>query len=105
MIDPPNGVFGSSDVVKMRMIGGTMISNFLSCGNAFNGPRANSDRIRLSVQTTVKPNAAGSSSVATNLSAVAQNSESSSNNSAACATTGVLEDRINSSIKAKVLAQ
>ncbi len=105
VIDPPNGVYAASDIVKSRLIGGSMISNFLSCGDGFSGPRANTDRIHLSVQTTVKADTAGGSSVMTNLTAMAQNSEGTSSNAAPCTTTGALEARINASIKARLLLQ
>ncbi len=99
-VDLDNGVFGATAIVKKRQIGGAAISTFLNCGNSFSGPRANEDRITITVLTTVKPNDQGGSTVTTNIqNALAQDiSGGNSRDPVQCGSNGTLEGRINNSI-------
>ncbi len=103
-IDPANGIFGATNVVKTHSLGGVAISNYLNCGDSFSGPRANTDRIRLTLLTTVKPDGNGGARVATNLQATAQDAAGgNSRDLATCSSTGSLEGRVNTSIASKLV--
>ncbi|MDQ6828250.1 MAG: hypothetical protein M3081_05230 [Gemmatimonadota bacterium] len=106
-VDLDNGVFGATEVVKKRLLGGAAISTYLNCGSSFSGPRANEDRITITILTTVRADDKGGSIVVTNIqNAQAQDiSGGNSRDPVQCGSIGTLEGRINNAIAAATIAK
>jgi hypothetical protein len=74
-----------------RSLKGEPLSRFLSCGEGLSGPRANTDRIMLSVVSQVRPREGGGSTIETKVTAVAVDM-GGRGGQAPCTSTGELEE-------------
>jgi hypothetical protein len=99
VVNPSTGVVASVHRRAFGRLGGTNLSRFLSCGESMTGPRADQDRIVLSVVSRVKPNGADKSRVETRVVATATGTGGTSDRMP-CTTTGELEMRIHRAAKA-----
>jgi hypothetical protein len=81
-----------------RELAGTRLSQLLRCGETLTGPRADIDRVLMSVVSQVRPLGAGSSSVATHVIGVATDAGGTGRRSA-CSSTGELERRLHDAVK------
>ena len=89
------GQVGNLMFTARRQLGGRAMSTYVGCGESMTGKRADSDRIYLSIVSTAR--AAGSSAtlVTTRLDASAVDVGGQSGARQPCASTGVLEARVN----------
>lgn len=98
--DPAQRLFGNRKVVASRQLGKQPMSRIVSCGNtAFGAPVADTYRIQLSVLTTVKAQESGSR-LETSVQATASQ-PGVSGSAVECASTGWLEERIATGVKAR----
>jgi hypothetical protein len=81
-----------------RELAGTRLSRLLQCGQTLTGPRADIDRVLMSVVSDVRPLGAGSSSVTTRVIGVAIDAGGSGHRSA-CSSTGELERRLHQAVR------
>lgn len=100
--DAAGGQVGNPKFVVRQTLGRTALSRYLRCGETMTGSRADSDRIVMSIVTTVAPLPSGSSSIRTTLSARAIDMSGSSGDPQTCTSTGLLEAGVNG--RAKTLA-
>jgi hypothetical protein len=84
---------GNPRMTAMRSLKGSPLSRFLSCGEGITGPRANNDRIMLSIVSEAKPHAGGGTVLETRVTAVAIDT-GGRGGQAQCTTTGELEELI-----------
>ena len=89
--------------VAMRNIDGKRMSTFVGCGSGMTGQYADIHRVTLAVVSWVQPRGRDSSTVRTGVFAGAvDRAEGSSSMPRACATTGVLEERIRVLLREKL---
>lgn len=97
LVDPPNRRLGNPRFVANRTLLGESLRRFLSCGETMTADRAATDRIYLSLVSTVRPLPEGRSEVVTRLESVAVDHRSGNGGSTTpCRTTGALEGRLHS---------
>jgi hypothetical protein len=85
---------GDPRMTASRAFKGSPLSRFLSCGEGITGPRANNDRIMLSVVSTAKPRPGGAGALLeTRVTAVAIDTGGRGGQTQ-CTTTGELEELI-----------
>jgi hypothetical protein len=84
---------GDPRMSASRSFKGSPLSRFLSCGDGITGPRANNDRIMLSVVSESKPRSGGGALLETRVTAVAIDT-GGRGGQAQCTTTGELEELI-----------
>lgn len=82
-----------------RRLGGDAMAYFLQCGNGPTGPHANSRRIRMTVQTALESLASGETRAHTRVDAIAISIEGAGAAPLQCASTGMLERRINRALR------
>lgn len=97
LADPAVGQVANTQFRVGRTLAGSRLSLFLSCGETLTGPRADSDRVVMSVVSTVTP--AGSASlVETRVVGVATDTGGTGGR-LACSSTGELEARLHRAVK------
>lgn len=84
---------GNPRMTATGSLKGSPLSRFLSCGEGITGPRANNDRIMLSIVSEAKPRAGGGALLETRVTAVAVDT-GGRGGQAQCTTTGELEELI-----------
>ena len=89
--DPAAGRVGTTRLVVQQTLGRAPLSRYLRCGESVTGPRADTDRVVVSLVSTVTAGPGGQSDVRTTLVAHARDMSGGSGDAQACATTGVLE--------------
>ena len=82
---------GDPRMTVTRTFRNMALSRLLSCGDGLTGPRANTDRIMLSIVSQVQPNPGGGSRLETRVSAVAMDT-GGRGGQAQCTSTGELEE-------------
>ncbi len=99
LVDPPARRVGNPQFTATRTFAGQALSRFVSCGETMTRPRANTDRIHISLVSTVRPAADLTSVVTTRLEAVAVDHQSGNDGATVpCSTTGVLEQRLHEAV-------
>jgi hypothetical protein len=93
---------GNPNIIVMRQFAGEAMSAWVSCGDGFTGPRANNERIYLSILSTIHPNPKGGSDLEVGVSAGAQKVDGTSADRTACGSTGRLEARIHRAVANKL---
>jgi hypothetical protein len=99
VVNPSTGLVASVDRRVVGRLSGTNLSRYLSCGTTMTGPRADQDRVVLSVVSRVKPEGADKSRVETRVVATATGTSGTSDR-LPCTTTGELEARVHNGVKA-----
>lgn len=99
VVNPRDGLVASLNRRAFGKLGGMRLSRYLSCGESMTGPRADQDRIVLSMISRAKPNGASASRVETRVVATATDA-SGTGNRLPCTTTGGLEMRVHREAKA-----
>jgi len=89
---------GDPRMTVTRSLKGSPLSRFLSCGEGIMGPRANTDRIMMSVVSEVKPRAGGGSRIETRVTGVAIDT-GGRGGQAQCTSTGELEELLHLSAR------
>jgi hypothetical protein len=94
LVNPATGLVAVADMTVRSTFAQQPLSRFVSCGSTIAGPRADQDRIALSVVTHVKPGSSpGWSRVETRVVATATDTEGTRGRQG-CTTTGQLEVQI-----------
>ena len=94
LVNPATGLVAVADTVVRSAFARQPMSRFVSCGATISGPRADQDRISLSVVTHVKPGTTtGWSRVETRVVATATDTQGTGGRQG-CTTTGLLEAQI-----------
>ena len=89
--------------VPIRTIDGKRMSNYVGCGSGMTGQYADIHRVTLAIVSWVQPRGRDSSTVRTGVFAGAvDRAEGSSSLPRACATTGLLEERIRVLLREKL---
>jgi hypothetical protein len=94
LVNPGTGLVAVADMAVRSTFAQQPLSRFVSCGSTIAGPRADQDRVSLSVVTHVKPGSTpGWSRVETRVIATATDTQGTGGRQG-CTTTGLLESRI-----------
>lgn len=102
-VDPASWTFGNARFVASRRFAGEPMANLLRCGSTATGaPISSTYRIRMSLLTHLQPAPEGKTEVSTLVQATASSNEGVSNDPVVCASTGALEERIATELRARV---
>ena len=102
-IDQSSWTYGNQRFTLSRRLGSVSLSEFFRCGSTATGePIATTYRLRASVLTRLQPVSDSETEVATAVQATATSNAGTSTDPVACSSTGVLESRIASEIRARV---
>jgi hypothetical protein len=99
--DSISGVVGNLELVKMRTLGRSPMSRYVSCGSGMTGPNADSYRIYLAVAAFVDSIAPGKTVLGVSLAAAAQDLQGSSKQPLMCGSTGAFESQIRKTVAAR----
>ena len=103
LVQPARGEVGNPRFIAQRRLAGASMSTFVSCGQTMTGQRADTDRIVFNILSTVSALPSGGSAVVTRVDANAQDLQSGNSTAMqTCTSTGVLEQRINEGMRARV---
>ncbi|HJU72822.1 MAG TPA: hypothetical protein VJ717_03680 [Gemmatimonadaceae bacterium] len=92
--DSTLGVVGNLYMIKLRRLGKSALSRYLSCGNGMTGPNADNYRIYMSVAALVDPLPDKRTKFGVAVAAGAQDIQGNAKLPIACGTTGALETEI-----------
>lgn len=98
VINPTTGLVASTARRMSVRLRDTRLSRYLSCGETMTGPRADQDRVVLSLVSRAKPDGSGGTRLETTLVATATD-VGGTNTRLPCTTTGELESRMHRSVK------
>jgi hypothetical protein len=98
IVNPKDGLVAVTNRWVIRTLGDSRLSRYLSCGESMTGPRADQDRVVISVISWAKPDGAGSTRIETRIVAMA-NDTGGSNVRMPCTTTGQLESELHRAAK------
>ena len=99
IINPRDGLVASLNQRAVGRLGNERLSRYVSCGDSMTGPRADQDRVVLSVISWAKPDGTGNTRVESRVVGSATDSGGTSMRMP-CTTTGELESRIHKAAKA-----
>lgn len=99
--DSANGVVGNLSLTKMRRLGKSPLSRYLSCGSGMTGPNADAYRIYLAVVALIDPLPNNRSRLGVAVAAGAQDVQGNSKLPIACGSTGALETQIRRVVAAR----
>jgi hypothetical protein len=97
-INPTTGLVAATGRRATGRLGDTRLSRYLSCGETMTGPRADQDRVVLSLISRSKPDGSSATRVETTLVATASDI-GGTNTRLPCSTTGELESRVHAAVK------
>lgn len=100
--DSTAGLVGNMELVKMRSLGRTPLSRYVSCGQGMTGPNADSYRVYLALIAFVDTVPGKGTRLGVALAAAAQDLQGSSKQPVKCSTTGALEGQIRKSVAARI---
>ena len=92
--DSTAGLVGNMELVKLRTLGRSPMSRYVSCGSGMTGPNADSYRIYLAIIAMVDSIAPDKTRLGVALAAAAQDLQGSSKQPIACGSTGALEGQV-----------
>jgi hypothetical protein len=98
VINPAQGLVAAIKRRAFARLGNVALSRYLSCGSSMTGPRADQDRIELSVISWARPDGVGKSRVETRFVANATDSGGTSTRMP-CTSTGELESQLHKAAK------
>jgi hypothetical protein len=99
VINPRDGLVASLNRRAYGRLGNERLSRYVSCGDSMTGPRADQDRITLSIISWAKPDGTGRTRIETRVVGNASDSGGTSVKMP-CTTTGELESRVHKAAKA-----
>jgi hypothetical protein len=102
--DERTGQVANTQFRVNRELAGARLSRFLSCGETITGPRADSDRVLMSVVSTVTSEEPEGSRIETRVVAVATDTGGTGGRQA-CSSTGELEQRLHRAARGTVSSQ
>jgi hypothetical protein len=99
--DSAGGIVGNHDLTKLRSLGGSAMSRYVSCGSGMTGPNADNYRVHLAIFAFVDPLPGNQTRLGVALAAGAQDVQGVAKQPVACGSTGALEGRIRRVVAAK----
>jgi hypothetical protein len=99
IINPKDGLVAALNQRAFNRLGNERLSRYVSCGDSMTGPRADQDRVVLSVISWAKPDGNGNTRLESRIAGNATDSGGTANRMP-CTTTGELESRIHKAAKA-----
>jgi hypothetical protein len=99
--DSTAGLVGNLELVKMRSLGGSPLSRYLSCGSGMTGPNADSYRIYLAIMAFVDPLPDNKTRLGVALAAGAQDVQGNAKLPVPCGSSGALEARVRRAVAAR----
>lgn len=99
IINPRDGLVAALNRRAFNRLGNERLSRYVSCGDSMTGPRADQDRVVLSVISWAKPDGTGNTRIESRIVGNATDSGGTSMRMP-CTTTGELESRIHQAAKA-----
>lgn len=99
--DSTAGLVGNLELVKMRSLGRSPLSRYVSCGSGMTGPNADNYRIYLAVIAFVDPLPENQTRLGVAVAAGAQDLQGNSKQPIACGSTGALEGHIRRAVAAR----
>ena len=102
MADSARGYLINGRFIKLRSLAGAPLSTFVNCGSGMTGPNADSYRVTMAIAALIDATGPNTSRLRLTVLAGAENTEGVSKAAVACATSGLLEERILSTIRVKI---
>jgi hypothetical protein len=102
MADSARGYLINGRFVKLRSLAGSPLSTHIDCGSGMTGPNADSFRVTMAFAALVDSTGPHTSRFRLTVLAGAESTEGVSKAAVACASTGVLEERILGTIREKI---
>lgn len=102
LADSARGYLINGRFIKLRSLAGFPLSTYLSCGSGMTGPNADAYRVTMAVAALIDPTGQGTSRLRLTVLAGGENNEGVSKSAVACASTGLLEERILRTIRVKI---
>jgi hypothetical protein len=93
-LDRPAGRLGNKKFNGLRRMAGQQMSHWLSCGESLLGPRADGDRIQMSLVSSATADGKGGTRLETAFGGDAQRVDGTSTDRQTCTTTGRMEEQI-----------
>lgn len=98
IINPKDGLVAALNRRAFNRLGTERLSRYVSCGDSMTGPRADQDRVMLSVISWAKPDGTGNTRIESRIVGHATDSGGTSQRMP-CTSTGQLESRIHKAAK------
>ena len=102
MADSARGYLINGRFIKLRSLAGSPLSTYLNCGAGMTGPNADSFRVTMAIAALIDSTGPSTSRLRLNLLAGAESTEGVSKSAIACASSGLLENRVLRTIRAKI---
>ena len=102
LADSARGYLINGRFIKLRALAGFPLSTYVNCGSGMTGPNADSWRVTMAIAAFVDATGPNTSRLRLNVLAGAESTEGVSKSAVACASTGLLEDRILKTIRMKI---
>jgi hypothetical protein len=99
--DSTSGLVGNLELVKLRSLGRSPMSRYVSCGSGMTGPNADSYRVYLAIIAIVDSVAPDKTRLGVALAAAAQDLQGSSKQPVMCGSTGALEGQVRRLVAAR----
>ena len=102
MADSVRGYLINGRFIKLRSLAGFPLSTYLNCGSGMTGPNADAFRITMAVAALIDATGPSTSRLRLTVLAGGESTEGVSKSAVACASSGVLEERILRTIRVKI---
>ena len=102
MADSARGFLINGRFVKLRSLAGSPLSTHLNCGLGMTGPNADTFRVTMAIAALIDATGPNTSRLRLTVLAGAESIEGVSKSAVACASSGVLEERILRTIRVKI---
>lgn len=102
MADSARGYLINGRFIKHRSLIGSPLSTYLNCGSGITGPNADAFRVTMSIAAFVDSTGPHTSRLRVSVFAGAESTEGVAKSAVACASSGVLEERILRTIRLKI---
>ena len=101
--DSSRGIVGNDQLVRRGTLAKQPLSHFFNCGSTMMGPNADRDRVTIAVAALIDSLPDGRTRLGLATTAMARDLEGASLDPVGCETTGLLESRLATAIKAALL--
>ena len=102
MADSARGYLINGRFIKLRSLAGSPLSTYLNCGSGMTGPNADAFRVTMAIAALIDATGPSTSRLRLNVLAGAESTEGVSKSAVACGSSGLLEDRVLRTIRAKI---
>jgi hypothetical protein len=102
MADSAGGYLINGRFIKLRSLAGFPLSTYLNCGSGMTGPNADAYRVTMAIAAFIDATGPKTSKVRLTVLGGAESTEGVSKSAVACGTSGLLEERIFRTIRAKI---